>query len=330
MVDFSDASQESLILDYASAQAALERLDERRSLSPVRDAFRIRAIVAERQALARIDGAPLDEAEIEVDGRGQVTTSAYDLSHGRDAVDREIALNQLLHDSDALLEWLGVGTPRQPVQDLTLIRDRIERWQAQARALPPSPPLLHAARLALRWRDHKPVGRGDRVISLLIGDRWSAGRWKGSAGGLVAMGLDHGQSPWQRARDEVHDRIWLHALRDGARLHLDLEQRLRAYALRAQHVIEGRRRPGRLGDVIQLAIALPRISSGVVARRLGLTAAGAIKLLTIATDLGLLVERTGQASYRHYAIPVAPSTARPLRSPATIEIMDDRSDASNV
>lgn len=330
MVDFSDASQESLILDYASAQAALERLDERRSLSPVRDAFRIRAIVAERQALARIDGAPLDDAEIAVDGRGQVTTSAYDLSHGRDAVDQEIALDQLLRDSGALLEWLGLGTPRQPVQDLTLIRDRIERWQAQARALPPSPPLLHAARLALSWRDHNPVGRGDRVISLLIGDRWSAGRWTGSAGGLVAMGLDHGQSPWQRARDEAHDRIWLQALRDGARLHLDLEQRLRAYAVRAQHVIEGRRRPGRLGDVIQLAIALPRISSGVVARRLGLTPAGAIKLLTIATDLGLLVERTGQASYRHYAIPVAPSTARPLRSPETSETVDARSDRFDV
>ena len=312
--------QHSLIIAYAQAQAAIERIEERRRLSPVRQPWRIRSLIAERQALARIDGLAIDDTDVQIDGRGMVGPSPYDLTHGRQAIGVPISLDALLHDGMALLEWLGISyspisdntslaVARRTIPDMLIALDV---WRRDAFALPPSPPLLHGAELARLWRIHAPLGRGDLVVSLLIGDRWGPGRWRGSAGGLVALGLERSHAPWQRAQGHDLGLIWLKAIANGAQLHLDQEIRLRAYAHRAAQHVAQRRRPGRLKDILLLAMARPRISSSLVARQLGLTSAGAIKLLTIATDAGLLIEQSGQASYRSYAIPVAlPSASAP-------------------
>ncbi|CCW17908.1 hypothetical protein EBBID32_22570 [Sphingobium indicum BiD32] len=302
-----------LILAYAEAHGALERLEERRRLSPVRRPWRIRTLIAERQALARIDNSPIDDLDFTVDGRSTVTTSAYDLSHWRQAIGTPIALDALLNDGMALLRWLGVAPPAgsDPAYSLRSGRNAadilpaVAAWQRDVAALPSSPPLLHCARIARLWRRHAPIGQGDLLASLLIGDRWGPGRWTGSAGGLIALGLESNGAAWKRVTDERLDWLWLEAISTGARAHLDLETRLRAYAWRAAQHIERRRRPGRLKDVLRLAMAHPRISSGSVARALGLTSAGAIKLLTIAAGEGLLIEQSGQASYRSYALPVS-------------------------
>jgi hypothetical protein len=305
--------QNRLILAYAEAQGALERLEERRRLSPVRRPWRIRTLIAERQALARIDNSPIDDLDFAIDGRGAVATSAFDLSHWRQAVGAPIALDMLLEDGAGLLDWLGVvpspGKDTGPAlrsgrsrADMLLA---IVAWRQDVAALPPSPPLLHSAHIARLWRVRAPIGQGDLVASLLIGDRWGPGRWTGSAGGLIALGLESDRSGWKRAADARLDWLWLEAIRSGARAHLDLEMRLRAYAWRAAQHIERRRRPGHLKDVLNLAMAHPRISSRSVAKALGLTSAGAIKLLSIAEDEGLLIEQSGQASYRSYALPVS-------------------------
>jgi hypothetical protein len=306
-------NQNGLILAYAQAQGALERLEERRQLSPVRRPWRIRTLIAERQALARIDNSPIDDLDFAIDGRGTVSTSAFDLSHWRQAVGAPIALDALLNDGIALLDWLGVTSP-SGTDSARLLRSgcrpadilpAIIAWQRDVATLPSSPPLLQSAQLARLWQRRAPIGRGDMVASLLIGDRWGPGRWKGSAGGLIALGLDSNGAAWKHATDERLDWLWLDAICSGARAHLDLEARLRAYAWRAAQHIERRRRPGRLKDVLGLAMAHPRISSGSVAKALGLTSAGAIKLLTIAEGEGLLIEQSGQASYRSYALPVS-------------------------
>lgn len=331
--DQADAA--ALLLAYADAQARLERLEERRRLSPVRTPLRIRTLIAERQALARLDHQTLAEEDIYVDGRHRVSTSEFDLSLGRHAIGAAIRLDVILRDAPALLEWLGIrasteGSGLSSPRDRASMLAAVEAWQGAAAALPPAPPLLHGAHMARLWRQYSPIGRADLVASLLIGDRWGPGRWDGSAGGLIALGLEQSQAPWQRLDGDALDRMWLSAITSGAQSQLDLELRLRAYAARAAHAIAARRRPGRLRDVLRLAMAHPRISSNMVARSLDLTVAGAIKLLTIATEAGLLVERTGQASFRSYAIPVAaPSEAAP-RTPAdpfpTAEMLDDDRD----
>ncbi|WP_097093777.1 hypothetical protein [Novosphingobium sp. Chol11] len=296
------------LVAYAAAQAALVRIEERLRLSPVRRPWRARMAWTERQALAAIDACDLAADALRVDSRGRVQTSAYDLTHWKAAIGAPVTLATLRGDPAGLLAWLAGDAP--------LVRDRedglaaIARWQAACAALPPAPPLLHAARIAALWRQNAPLGKGDVVASLLIGDRWGPGRWTGSIGGLTALGLQHGGASWKVARGAALDRLWLAAIRAGAEAHCETEIRLRGYAQRAAGVLARRRRLGRLKEVILFAMARPAVTSAAVARQLDLTSAGAIKLLTLAVDEGLLVERSGQASYRSYAIPVsAPSPA---------------------
>ncbi|WP_261371125.1 hypothetical protein [Sphingobium sp. B2] len=363
-----------LILAYADAQGALERLEERRRLSPVRRPWRIRTLIAERQALARIDNSPIDDQAFTIDGRGAVLPSAFDLSHWRQAIGAPITLDMLLNDGLGVMRWLGIvaanGMDAAPAlrsgRSPEDILPAIALWQQAAAALPPSPPLLQSAQLFHLWQRHAPIGHGDLVASLLVGDRWGPvsythldvykrqlfhlwqrhapighgdlvaslrggdrwgpGRWLGSAGGLIALGLDNSSVAWRQASGERLDMIWLEAIAAGAHAHLDLETRLRAYAWRAAQHIEQRRRPGRLKDVLRLAMTHPRISSGSVAKAVGLTSAGAIKLLAIAESEGLLIEQSGQASYRSYALPINMKSIAARRPPQDWLIDDFWSD----
>lgn len=304
----------TLLLAYAEAQSALSRIEERRKLSPVRHPWKIRCFIAERQALAWADATTVEADSFQIDGRGSIGGAAFDLTHWRQAVGAAVTLDTLLADSTGLLDWLGVddalavatpwATPSLPLAD---IRQRVEGWRKEVAALPPSPPLLHGAHLALAWRRRSPIGRGDVVASLLIGDRYGPGRWDASFGGLVALGLQGSDAPWKVADGAQLDRIWLRAIALGCRTHLDQETRLRAYAGRAAAVITARRRSGRLKEVIMMAMSHPYITSRSLADRLKLTSAGAIKLLGIAVDAGLLLERSGQSSYRTYALPLSNS-----------------------
>jgi hypothetical protein len=303
----------TLLSLYADAQSILTRIEERRRLSPVRRAWKTRCRIAERQALAWLDSMAIDPNAFMVDGRGHVIGNDFDLTHWRRAVGTELSLDALRTDGAALLAWLGVddlpmSATANPwavtILSLDDIRQRVNAWQREVADMPPSPPLLHAARLSLSWRKASPIGRGDAVASFLIGDRFGPGRWDCSYGGLVARGFQKGGAAWKLADQPQFDRLWLQAIASGGRDHLDQEVRLRAYAARAADHIASRRRPGRLKEVILMAMSRPFITSRLVADHLSLSSAGAIKLLGIAIDLGLLVERSGQSSYRSYAIPV--------------------------
>lgn len=263
--------------------------------------------LTERQALAWIDSIDLPDDVFAIDSRGRVQTSEYDLTHWKAAIGAPVSLQTILHDPTGLLAWFG-GDERGGAgggRDTWDIENSIEAWARACRALPPSPPLIEGGRLAALWRSHSPFGRGDMVASVLIGDRWSAGRFSGSQGGLVALGLRLGVAPWKTASGTIGDRIWLEAITAGARAHLELENRLRLFASRARAVLNRRRRVGRLEDLLLLAMAQPAVTSAQVAHQLKLTSAGAIKLLLTAQEEGLLVERTGQASYRRYSIPMS-------------------------
>lgn len=318
------SSNHGWITAYANAQGALERMAERRRLSPVRHPWRIRALVAERLALARIDGSAAREVDYAIDGRGAVSPSPFDLTRWRSAVGARIGLDALTGDGTALLDWLGYTSQRhfdqaRPTAD---VLDAIDAWRQAIDGLPPSPPLIHSARLAWHWHRVAPIGQGDLIAGLLIGDRWGPGRWGVSFGGLVALGLNDATMSWKGVTAERFELAWLDAIRAGAHVHLDLEMRLRSYAKRAAYQLAQRRRPGRLKDVLLMAMSHPRLTSGQVAKALDLTSAGAIKLLTIAAGEGLLIEQSGQASYRSYALPV-----NMQHRPTTRDALDDILDA---
>lgn len=319
-----------LLLAYAEAQAALARLADRVTLSPVRGPLQTRMALAERQALATADAYELADDVLTIDRRGRVATTPYDLTHWKQAIGQPITLHALAHDSATLLAWLGADLPRAFDPDAlsgAVERDPVERgvaietWQKACSLLPAAPPLLHAARIAALWRQHAPLGKGDIVASLLIGDRWGAGRSPGSHGGLSALGLQQAGGLWKIAFGAELDQLWLNAIRMGAEVHLETDTRLRGYAQRVALHLTGRRRLGRLKDVLRFAMARPTVTSGQVARALKLTSAGAIKLLTLAVNEGLLLEQSGQASYRRYAIPVSPPA--PGRRPTADPFLDD-------
>ena len=301
-----------LLLAYAQAQASLARLEERLTLSPVRQPWRTRMALAERQALAAADAAAWTDEAVTIDARGRVSTSPYELTYWKGAIGQPITLDAIARDPGALLAWLGADQDGAAARDREALVAVVGCWSEACRRLPPSPPLLHSGRMAALWRQHAPLGRGDAVASLLIGDRWGPGRWKGSQGGLVALGLQHSRSPWKVARGNDVDHLWLDAVHAGATAHLEWEVLLRGYGQRAARRLAGRPRSERLKQVILLAMARPSITSAQISQALDLTSAGAIKLLTTAVHEGLLIERTGQASYRSYSVPIGAPTPRRL------------------
>lgn len=264
----------------------------------------------ERRALSRIDGLPLEQADIKLHRR-TVSASPFALTRYQSAVANFIKLETLTSDPYALLAWLGIDTEHEHYIGMV---DGVSAWQDAIRTLPYSPPLLSSSYLAHCWQKLRPLGDGDIIASLLIGDRWGAGRWKGSQGGLTALGLIRSYQPWKIMSSDDFGRVWLEAISQGAAVHLDLEIRLRAYWARAVSVIEQRKKTGSLHALVMLAMSNFRIDSRQVSRSFDMTAAGAIKLLSNATDLGLLIEQTGQSSYRSYSIPVTASVDRPVES----------------
>lgn len=262
--------------------------------------------IAEREALALVDGQHFESNDVQIDAKDIVSPSRYDLTHYRATLGRPISLKSIITDSRSILSWLDITTDHLKY---TEISDSVAKWQEAIGSLPPSPVLLHSAAVAYSWHRHRPTGQGDLVAGLLLGDRWGPGRWLGSSGGLTALGLSRSNQPWKHAKLDDFREIWIKAIATGAKAHLDLEIRLRAFWVRAEKIIRDRNRPGRLEALIQLAMSRPQIDGSAVANALDLTSAGAIKILTLASDLGLLIERTGGASYRRYSIPVSSPAA---------------------
>tara|TARA_R110000868_G_scaffold258776_1_gene516424 strand:- start:1969 stop:2802 length:834 start_codon:yes stop_codon:yes gene_type:complete len=247
---------------------------------------------------------------LRIDNLGRVTSTAYDLTHCRHAIGATITLSAIANDAQQLLSWFGYPDTQQQStlrdgRDRSLVLHAVERWMTACGQLPPSPPLLHSCALSMLWRQHSPLAQGDLVASLLIGDRWGPGRWRGSIGGLVACGLKAIGGPWKQATGDRLERFWLAGILAGARAHLDMERRLLSFAGRATLMLERRKRSDSLKALLLFAMARPSVTSAQVAKHLNITTAGAIKLLGTAVKERLLIEQTGQASFRRYAVPIS-------------------------
>jgi len=320
MIDEQDPpalrDEAGLILAYAQAHAQLALLADRLERSPVRAPWSTRIALAERHALAWMDNATMSRDSLRIDGIGRVTSTAFDLTYCKAAIGAPIALAALSRDAEQLISWLGIADRQGPgaaarMGDREEIVRSVEQWMAACGRLPPSPPLLQGCRMALLWRLHSPLVQGDLVASLLIGDRWGPGRWNGSIGGLIALGFRMTGSPWKLLAGVKLERAWLSAMIAGVRAHLDMETRLLGFAMRARRVLERRKRTQGLKALLLFAMARPDVTSAQVARQLSMSAAGAIKLLGTAVSEGLLIERTGQSSFRSYYVPVSDKATSP-------------------
>jgi hypothetical protein len=302
----------ALLTAYGEAHAALARLDERRRWSPVREALRARQERLELSALAWLDGAALDlDRWLMGDELTPYSISGEPLRWIK-AFGRPLP-REAFASAPAILDWLGV---RDAALDAPLPyaiaprprRDMLERMRGWCAAFPhgwKAPPLLAGGRMAHGWRVKAMLGRGDALAAVLLGDRWGPGAMGLSSGGLIAIGLQSQGPAWIKAqRPASIDRVWLDAVQTAANRLLHLEQQFRLYRTRCDAVLEGKRKSNRLGALLTFAMGAPDITARLARRRLGLSEAGAKILLDEAVDRGLLIERTGQASYRRYSVPV--------------------------
>lgn len=302
---------------YGQAMQALGQLQERRRLSPVAPALKLRQALLERQALAWCDGTQLDIEAYHDGRRRQLFDLAGQPLRWARALDHEIRLDALTAP-DALLDWLGVSDI--PPQDGPLavllsyksrsdILEAVARWRDQLARRAPDPPLVQGARMALLWRQMRPLGRSDMVAAVLLGDRFGPGRMGLSQGGLVAIGLKALGPRWLTSAGTGAIHLWLEAIYLACTQLLELEQRLRFVLRRHEEACAALRASDRLPDVLAVARGALSVSAAGVARRLQISVQTAHVALAKAVTLGLLHEITGQASYRRYALPFPLSAA---------------------
>jgi len=99
---------DDLLLAYAEAQAAIERMEERMCLSPVREAWEMRMAAVEREALALLDSGHPSRADRGGNGRTRLALSNEVAKFWQHAHGRAIAPEALLSDLGALISWLGL------------------------------------------------------------------------------------------------------------------------------------------------------------------------------------------------------------------------------
>ena len=289
-----------MVRSLTSCVAAIARLDARITVSPVADAWRYRAAWSGYAKALQLQSVEIDEIDVfswacdlKIAGR-QLRSSTID--HFEDFT----AWHDSLRDPD-LLAW-------REARPLVL---------AEPDAAAAHPPLVRA--LDTLRRD----SRADRSIVPWLGlpfalrdNGLSATPLPCLVGGVKGFRL-------RRAGDPADWLAALRALEASALLGLERLNALeRSYRL-AQRAIVNEYRPSALPRLLALACFHPLLGPQSVADRLGLSVAGASKLLERATEAGALVSITERRSWRQFLTPdlaaafgyVEPRRGRPRAEP---------------
>ncbi|PTD24615.1 hypothetical protein CV103_07285 [Sphingomonas fennica] len=264
-----------MVTAIASCSAAIARLDARISASSVGSAWSLRAAWTGFAEALQLQGVEIDEIDVFSWGCGlNIPGRAIRATHLDEFAEFD-GWRQALLSSDPL-EW----------------RD----------ALPPS--VFDQPEAA----EHPPLIRAiDRVrqYSRQLG---TIAPWLGLPFSLRDQGLSHvplpclcGGAKAMRLKPRLSDTDWLPIVRALQRAAADGTERLdqleRLYR-DAQRAIVSEYRPGALPSLAALTIHRPLLSPQFVSEALGLTIAGASKLLERGVGSGLLVEVTRRRSWR--------------------------------
>lgn len=339
----------------AKATAATAVLDDRMARSPVRDLVRSRSRVMQAEALAWVEGDLVDADDMALRyGPLRRGLHRWPMQFTR-VFGKEWPAGRP-PSVDALMEWLGIThgasegaitvvcgpsgegwLTQRPVEDIV---ERLETWQRRVAHATSLPRLLAGAEVALAWRDVAPLARGNLVVGMVAGDRWSFPRSALSAGGLVAIGMRASHVRWANVRaggadiddaeeeDHAEDgvwsgvdddegrtgvafgspmrgtdrawRLWLSAISSAARELSDLEGRLGHYARRVDDACGNQRADSRLREALLLAAANPAVTTRLIVDRLKVSKQTAHALVAKGEAAHLLRETTNGASYRRW------------------------------
>ena len=280
----------------ASCTAAIARLDARCSTSLVASAWTRRAAWSGYARALQLQSAEIDEIDV--------------------------------------FSWgCGLQIPGRPLRSTTVdLFDRFDEWAA---ALSKQDPLA--------WRDtlptavspapiaaeHPALVRALEQVRQLARIDGTALPWLGLPFALRDIGLTATPLPClaggtksfrlKRRPDENDWLAVLRALEAAARVGLERLHELERHHRKAQRAIVAQFRPGALPRLLALSAHQPLLSPQSVADRLGLTVAGASKLLDRAVGSELLVEITQRRSWRLFLVPdlarifgyVKPARGRP-------------------
>jgi len=177
--------------------------------------------------------------------------------------------------------------------------ERLAEWQqmkAEADALPPT---LGAALLWDGWETLAPLERQHWLGPLLI-SAYLRGRGKVTS---HLLGLNMGLKPIPRDRRRSADRTmrllaFLEALSGAAETGLEALARLNQAKAQMERRLTQRRRSSSLPQVIELLLARPIVSAGMVAAAVNITPRGALNLIG---ELGVR-EMTGRGRYRGWGV----------------------------
>ncbi|HWJ71513.1 MAG TPA: hypothetical protein VNS79_15825 [Sphingobium sp.] len=300
---FGPTYSPAMVRVIAHCMAAISALDARISVSPMMPGWRTRASWSGYTAALQWQGFELDEIDVYSWGCG-LKLPGRPLLHTR------------LDPFGAFAAW----------QDM-LATGPGPDWRA---TLPPAigevveasdhPALIRALDLVRQWA---------RVDS-------TAAAWLGAPMILTGLSLTSTPLPClvvgakafrlKRAPDEVDWIRAIKALTGAARAGLDRLDALERHYRRGVHVLTQSYRPGALPELLALVQVRPLLSPQSVANALGLSVAGASKLLERAVAAKLMVEIGQRKSWRRFLPPdlairlglAEPRRGRPPLSPLAL------------
>jgi hypothetical protein len=176
---------------------------------------------------------------------------------------------------------------------------RLQEWRAVLTETEALPPVLRAVLLLDAWHQLQVLQHAPWLGRLLA---CAVLRETGvSSSHLVAVNL--GMKQIQRERRTSRDRntrlsAFVEALKAAAELGMKEHDRLLLARQQMQHRLAGRRASSKLPQLIELVLAKPMVSAGMIAEELHVTPQGALK---IAAELNLR-ELTGRGRFRAWGV----------------------------
>ncbi|WP_407922064.1 RHE_PE00001 family protein [Brucella tritici] len=230
---------------------------------------------------------------------------------GEDALDAELAaLDALLARSDAAIkEARKPGainkpgrTPADPlVYDLDWDEDaRLEEWRAVLRGAQELPAVLQAIVALDAWNEIGVLQHAAWMGRLLAASLLRQGGVT-SGGHLAAINLGLKTIPVDRRRHRNRETRLLaiaHGVLAAAEAGLKEHDRLALARRMMERKLEGRRASSKLPELVELVMAKPLVSAGMVAKTLDVTPQGARRIVL---ELGLR-EMTGRGRFRAWGV----------------------------
>ncbi|NKN00432.1 RHE_PE00001 family protein, partial [Rhizobium leguminosarum] len=239
------------------------------------------------------------EPNVDADGAGEGETGDDDAS----ALDAEFAaIDAVLARSDAAIEeakrpGAAGGRERDPlVYDLDWDEDeRLEEWRAVLRRADDLPAVLQAVVVLDAWNELSVLQHAPWLGRLLAASILrQAGVTTGAHLAAVNLGLKTVSVDRRRHRDrETRLLAIAHGLIVAAEIGMKEHDRLALARKMMERKLTGRRTSSKLPELIELVMARPLVSAGMIAKELAVTPRAALRIVE---ELGLR-EMTGRGRF---------------------------------